>query len=99
MRLPKPWAIMTDHLDPANQALEPTPDSLRDSSSLTSSLQSVTTLVLLWSITARGKRQIFCTTRSGSYVVVLGFAVEGGHDIGELQSWLIRIAGSLHAIS
>ena len=55
--------------------------------------------VLLWSITAQGKRQIFCTTRSGSYVFVLGSAVEGGHTIGELQTWLMRIAGSLHATS
>ncbi|HEY2800403.1 MAG TPA: hypothetical protein VGI85_07405 [Chthoniobacterales bacterium] len=56
-------------------------------------------IVLLWSLNAQGKRQIFCTTRFGSYVVVLGSAVEGDHSIKELQSWLMRIAGSLHAIS
>ena len=55
--------------------------------------------ILLWSMTAQGKRQVFCTIRSGSYVVVLGSAVEGGHSIGELQEWLMRIAGSLHASS
>ena len=55
--------------------------------------------VMLWSITAQGKRQIFCTIRSGSYAVVLGSAVEGGHSIGELQRWLMRIAGSLNATS
>jgi hypothetical protein len=54
---------------------------------------------LLWSITAQGKRQIFCTIRSGNYVVVLGSAVEGGRSVGELESWLIQIAGSLHATS
>lgn len=57
--------------------------------------------VLLWSMTAQGKRkrQIFCTTRSGGYVVVLGSAVERGQSIDELQSWLMRIAGSLHPTS
>jgi hypothetical protein len=55
--------------------------------------------VFLWSLSVQGKRQIFCTVRSGGYVVVLGSAVEGGHAASELQSWLMRIAQSLHATS
>jgi hypothetical protein len=55
-------------------------------------------IVMLWSVAAQ-KRQVFCTIRSGSYVVVLGSAVEGGHKVDELQSWLMRIASSLHATS
>jgi hypothetical protein len=54
---------------------------------------------LIWSLTVQSKHQIFCTVRSGSYVVVLGSAVEGGHSASELQSWLMRIASSLHATS
>ena len=54
---------------------------------------------LVWSLTVQGKHQIFCTVRSGSYVVILGSAVEGGHSVSELQSWLMRIAASFHATS
>ena len=54
--------------------------------------------VMLWSVAAQ-KRQVFCTIRSGSYVVVLGSAVEGGHTVGELQRWLMQIASSLRATS
>jgi hypothetical protein len=56
-------------------------------------------IVLLWQLTGHGKTQLFCTIRSGSYVVVVGSAANDGHSIGELQSWLMRIAGSLHATS
>jgi hypothetical protein len=57
--------------------------------------------VLVWSFTPafgpRRVQQIFLTLRSGSYVVVVGSAVQSGQTNKFIESLLARIAASFHA--
>jgi hypothetical protein len=56
---------------------------------------------LVWSFTPRFSprrvQQVFLTLRSGSYVVVIGSAVQAGQRKTSIESLLARIAASFHA--
>ncbi len=57
--------------------------------------------VLVWSyvptFSPRPVRQIFLTLRAGSYVVVIGSAVQSGQTRSSIEALLTRIGASFHA--